>query len=149
MTKLSHFRLPVAFGCRSDGVRFCTSTGFRRHLFGKWRTYPVNWRAAAQLLALLVTVTALVVINMAIATATSASVLTGGASAWPNRAFLGDLTVDLVIFEVLAVVTLAALWHTYRSHRGYRESSTPPVNSPVVRTSVLKVYAGPRRSSAA
>src|SRR5439155_15380376 len=56
-----------------SGLWYCLVEPFRRHVFGRWETYPVSWRTAIELACVLLTILAMVVMNFAIASIASMS----------------------------------------------------------------------------
>src|SRR5712691_7252223 len=109
----------------SSGLWYVFRGPFRRHLFGQWVAFPTSVRTAAELAALLLTLAAMVILNFAIATATSVTVFTGGASRWPGYPLLGDLTVDFLLYELTMGGMLAALWLAYRLQSPRRQQGRP------------------------
>jgi hypothetical protein len=107
------------------GLWYATRGNFRRHLFGEWVTFPSSASTALQLAALMLTIAAMVILNFAIATATSVTVFTGGASSWPGYPLLGDLTADFLIYELTMGGMLFALWVTWKQQKTPREDGRP------------------------
>jgi len=107
------------------GLWYAFAGGFRRHLFGRWVAFPTSVSTTLQLGALLLTLAAMVVLNFAIATATSVTVLTGGASRWPSYPLLGDLTADFLVYELMMGGMLFTLWLAYWLQRPRRKEGRP------------------------
>lgn len=122
-------RETIAFLFRTglDALVFSVrAKAFRRHLFGEWRIFPVDLSGCIEILVLMLTLASLIVINVAIAAATSAAVLSGGTSRWPSYPLLADLTVDFLMFELCAGAALIVLWLVYVRQRRHRKSANPP-----------------------
>jgi hypothetical protein len=107
------------------GLWYAFVGDFRRHLFGRWVSFPTTVGTAVQLAALLLTLAAIVVLNFAIAMATSVTVLTGGGSSWPGYPLLGDLTADFLTYELTMGAMLLALWLAWRFQTPRRAAGRP------------------------
>jgi hypothetical protein len=117
--------LSFLFRAGLTGLRYVFSGDFRRHLFGRWVSFPTSAGTALQLAALLLTLAAMVVLNSAIATAASVTLLTGGTNRWPSYPLLGDLTADLLVYELTMGGMLFALWLAWRLQTPRRAKGRP------------------------
>jgi len=109
----------------ATGFWYATRGTFRRHLFGQWVAFPTSFSTALQLAALLFTLAAMVVLNFAVATATSVTVFTGGGASWPGYPLLGDLTADFLVYELTMGLMLLALYGAYALQSPRRAQGRP------------------------
>jgi hypothetical protein len=107
------------------GIGYAAAGSFRRHLFGAWVTFTTSRKAVVQLASLVLTLAAMIVLNFAVATATSVGVLQGGNGKWPGYPLLGDLTADFLLYELLMGGMLLALFSAYWLQRPKRGAGHP------------------------